>query len=301
MAFKKRYYRRIGRKRRRTSRYGRRSSKYSGGNRRTGGLYRLAGKSRGQRRKLRGELKYLNWVFSNDNCTEFNGGTAALNGPGQDGEFNGFSGNNWFLVASQTPLAGGPAPDNWVGLCRPAQGAGAQNRIGRKITLTSVTFRMKMQESADVVQNINQGGGARLILFIDTQANGTYPSTSTFFDATVTANSGSALASGGIGAEQLLNNIENTQRFKILMDKEIYINSSSVQAFDGVGNLNGGLIQGKTKYYKKYIKLPNIEIEMGGSTSNPNLCKSNALHLAVRPIGAKTFINIVGRTRFSDM
>lgn len=308
MAIRKRYYaRRSGRKSARYSKRIGRSSKYSSGNRRSGGLYRLASRGRRRRNVGRPELKYLNSCFTNDNCCQFTGGVA-LNGPGENAAFNGDE-NTWYQAIGCVNVADFNA-NTCTGVCRPSQGSGASQRIGRKVCLKSLQMRWRLTEGriADEVgdDGVNKriGCGARIVVFLDTQANGTIGAASEFFDQQIAQFTASQLHFGGINAVQHNQSIENSQRFKILMDKVIMIPpSGSVAQYDNNDpqTVVGASFASKERLWNKWLRLPNVEIEMAGSTSNPNNCKSNAVHVIVKPIGGNVYISGNFRTRFTDV
>lgn len=299
MAIKKRYYaRRTGRKRRGLTSRTRRTSKFSSGNKRSGGLYRLS--SRGLRRRagVNPELKYLNSGFANDNCCTADGAGTVDNIPGANQPFKA-SDNRWYCNIGSTTLAN---PNGWVGICRPSQGPGASQRIGRKVCLKSLQMRWRFREGID--DNTDSlGAGARVIVLLDTQTNGTLPKIDDVLDISGGAGSASNSNTGGINGAQLNMSIENSQRFRALLDKHILISSPSGANFNTANPpVGSGMFrQNKERYWAKWMKLPNIEIEMGGDNSNPTICKSNSIHVLVYPTGGPTFISGNFRTRFTDV
>lgn len=223
--------------------------------------------------------------------------TGHAGGPGANIFFDGNATPNpdWYLHF------GAAAPGNAMGLCRPSQGAGASQRIGRKVCLKSLFMRWRIKEAKNDSTD-PMGSGIRLVIFLDTQSNGALPIASDLFQTTGYG-SLSAVRTGGVHSAQFINNIENSQRFRILYDKIVMINSPSVATYNAAGPevAQGMYRQSKEKMWSKYLRLKNIEIEMAGDTSNPNLCKSNALHCAVTPIGGPIYITGVFRTRFTDV
>ena len=304
MAIKKTYYRRAGNKRKRTYRKGRRLGKFSRGNRRSGGYYRFLGRGRNGG-GLRLEKKYLDTVFANDNCirmTTSNPGSAFFGAPGANNAFRGDNNDDWYLHVGQRDVVDGASADQWQGLCRPYQGPGPSQRIGRKVCLKSILMRIKLQEVHNAPPDTPTSGGVRMILFIDTQANGALPKQEDLFSPTlIGVATQSGVNAGGVGNEQNCSNLENSQRFRILMDKTIQINSATINVSDIDTNWIGFHRQQKVKLWSKYMKLPNIEIEMAGAESNYVNCKSNALHWCVKPFGAPIFISGRFRVRYTDV
>jgi len=252
-------------------------------------------------------LKYLNSAFTNDNCCQFVG-VVGLNGPGLNVPFNGDD-NTWFQALGCQDVDAFSA-DTCTGVCRPSQGSGATQRIGRKVCLKSLQMRWRLQEGLifdaedDDGRNRRLGCGARIIVMLDTQANGTLGTQNEFFDGGVNSFSNSDKHYGGINAIQLNQSIENSQRFKILLDKVVMIPpSGSAAEFDNETplGLHGSMAAQKEKIWNKWLRLPNVEIEMAGSTSNPNNCKSNAVHVLVKPLGGNIYISGNFRTRFTDV
>lgn len=191
-----------------------------------------------------------------------------------------------------------------VGICRPEQGAAATERIGRKICMKSLVMRWCFRE-ADIAagDNMGPGLGARIMVILDTQANGTLPKQTDFFDASgLNTKTASDDDKGGIEATQLNQNIENSQRFKILLDKICKIpQSATTLTYDEGDTHQGSQLQRKCTYWSKFLRLPNVEIELAGDSGNPTTCKSNAVHILVKPIGGKIYISGNFRSRFTDV
>lgn len=219
-------------------------------------------------------------------------------GPNVNIPFNGTTEQRWYINKGNQS-----ADDNLQGgCCRPTQGAGAQQRIGRKICLKSLFMRWHFKEALASNTDV-LGGGARILVLLDTQANGAYPTDGNVFGGT--SGSSSAATTGGIDQAMRLQDIENSQRFRVLMDKIVMVSSPSGVNFNTAadpGVVSTGVFrQTKSKYYSKYLKLPNIEIEMGGDKANITLCKTNCVHILVCPVGGPMWISANIRTRFSDL
>lgn len=210
--------------------------------------------------------------------------------------------DNWFQVASSENPATG------TGIFRMTQGAGASQRIGRKVVLKSIFFRMHMRNAVQQAKiSVRQNPGIRLMLLLDTQSNGALPVTTDVFDEAPAADETDL--TGGVLPSQYLMRIENSQRFKVLMDKTYYIRDSTTVTipYATVSSDNAILDQPTStlaglgcKDISVYKKL-NIPIEFGGSTNDVNIVKSNAIYLCFNVIGAYSYISFNGRTRFLDV
>ena len=142
------------------------------------------------------------------------------------------------------------------------------------------------------------------MVLLDTQTNGVLPNIADVLDTSPNDASASGLNTGGIAPSLFNMSIENSQRFKVLLDKTVMISSPSGANFNVAGPpvaATGMFRQNKDRYWSKYMKLPNIEIEMAGDSSNPNACKSNSIHILVYPVGGPTYISGCFRTRFTDV
>lgn len=272
---------------RRTRKTYTRPGKFARGNRRSSGLYRLSTKSIGRKRGgVRPELKYFNNTFANDTCVQMN---AALDpGPGPNNSFNGNDDpNKWYILATEGSL------------CRIKQGAGPDERIGRKVCLKSLFMRWRLKEGTND-QTDPMGGGARILILLDTQSNGTLPTAEDVFQ-TSGYKTTSNIKTGGVQNAQYLMNISNSQRFRVLYDKHILINSPSLATYSTAPAAAGMHRAFKEKYWSKYIKLPSIDIEMGNTGQEVGICKSNQIHCCVCPSGGPIFITGVFRVRFTDV
>ena len=170
------------------------------------------------RRINRPELKYLNWTCEGPTSKTL---TSNPTSPITDAPFLPYQG--WYSAFGYN------ADDaNGTGVFRMKQGAGAQDRIGRKVVLKSIFFRIfakATQTGYKVLTSTNCG--FRFMLLLDTQANGTIPTADDVFDDH-SAGIGSDEWTGGVISTQRLMRIENSQRFRVIMDKTISMGDGSV-------------------------------------------------------------------------
>ena len=200
--------------------------------------------------------------------------------------------------------------NNAPGIFRVKQGAGASERIGRKILIKSIYFRgfIRCAEFANTKFPHNLNTVVRMMLIQDTQANGSIPTTTDIFDTYQSNNND--IETGGMNATLRVMRIENGQRFKVLMDKTFQVNDSSYIEYNvnavvnGTANLDAAptkvAMGGGVRYFQCYKKL-NIPIEFGDATANPNQVKSNAIYLISSIVGNSAYIAANGRTRFLDV
>lgn len=125
-----------------------------------------------------------------------------------------------------------------------AAGTGANQRIGRKIVMTSLFFRWRIGVDLNSGTNYLNSvpGDARLVIVYDSQANGTAPTwTDVFTNASPVA----------------LMNMANRDRFKVLFDKMVFLGgtvkfqlASTSAEFQPIGPV----LAGGKKYRKLYLE-----------------------------------------------
>lgn len=170
-----------------------------------------------------------------------------------------------------------------------AQGDGMNGRNGNKITVTSFTLRMEVgiDRNTDASWSglVSSDTPFRIVLYIDTQHNGAGPTIDDFFQDEPTS------------TEQLFvfNKLEETGRFKVLMDKMIVVQNQAV-VYDGT-NLHS---TGGTKVFKKHFKL-DLPIMYGDSTNNLASIRTNNIGMFVmsKSDDHRTF-SIRARLRYYD-
>lgn len=110
-----------------------------------------------------------------------------------------------------------PAHSGFPSLIDIDQGDAMKNRNGNKIMIDKINIRgrciMDPNQDADVTNVVYATGLFRVILYIDTQCNGAGVTSDVFFDTELVNQD----------AFDCYNNLFNTGRFKILMDKRITV------------------------------------------------------------------------------
>lgn len=228
--------------------YGRKLSTYSRSTRRPLGLPATRG-YRGQYGKYKRAEKELKVV--------------EVQGPGTFGNISSVANGGVFLLNG----------------C--AQGSDYTQRVGREIMIKSLFIRGFTQ-----LGSANESDVQRVVVVLDTQANGTTPVFGDIFN-NVTA----ALT---FADPSTLNNLSNRDRFRIIIDKawpSNVSNSSSLQAY---------------KTFKKFKKL-NIKVTYNGTGATAGAIQTNAIWLFLLGIynqtANPTFVssfNFVSRIRFND-
>lgn len=161
-----------------------------------------------------------------------------------------------------------------------AQGVTESTRVGRKCVIRGINWRGEVflpvttvtSETSDVV---------RLIMFLDKQANG---ATAAVTDLLETAD------------YQSFNNLSNKNRFTVLYDKMVAINSIAGGGDVGGANSNWGAVNRTFSFYKKC----SIPIEFSSTTGAITEIRSN--NLGILYIGKNGLAGVASkiRLRFSD-
>jgi len=170
----------------------------------------------------------------------------------------------------------------------PIQGTDMLNRIGRKIVVTSVYVRGRVQLDATgtLVANVSGSQLARMILFIDYQPNGNTPALT---DVLKEANAMSQLK------------MNNRDRFKVIADKN-YVFDGFVRVDTATQAL--AAFNRSIAFVKKYKKLALETIYNNGNAGTIADMNSGALYMlwvgdkAVGATDANAFIST--RIRFKD-
>ncbi len=168
-------------------------------------------------------------------------------------------------------------------ICKIAQGVTESTRVGRKCTITKIMWRyhMTLPEKADVASP-----GAcdiiRVILYWDRQANGA-----------------TAAITDLLKVDELrsFNNLANTGRFKILMDR-----THEMNYIGGVGNKFDAAVMNQPEVRRAYsfYKSCNIPIEFSATTGAITEIKSNNLGVALMSIKGVVLFESHIRLRFMD-
>jgi hypothetical protein len=159
-----------------------------------------------------------------------------------------------------------------------AQGSDYTNRIGRKIMMKSLLFRLCTTPTPGVTSSSPKGCTVRVIVFYDHQTNGAPPAVTDILN----------------GATYLQpTNLNNRDRFIILMDKfiacEAYLNAASV--------LNTGAP--KTHVLKKYIKMSKDVVFQNTSNAVADIASGSLYSLIIADNTTWNY-DVNTRVRFVD-
>lgn len=133
------------------------------------------------------------------------------------------------------------------------QGATAVTRVGNRCTITNISVR------GWVSSGTVEGGTYRMLLVLDTQANGAYPAWN------------DVIANTGATETTEFNNLDNSRRFRILKDWYGWIGPLGITTnFDS--NTRG---YGNKNYIIKYNKKCSIPLEFNGATGAIAELRSN--------------------------
>ena len=253
--------------------YGRSGKRFRKGYDRVGGLYKLYGKT-----KPSGELKYLDKGLWNDKTIEIDDDVDNMalwtKADGTNANGDVFENGKWYIIQS---------------LVNNKQGQGAQQRIGRKITVKSIFKRFGFIATNIVTlndQGINDGLPThlqmRIVLVVDKQYNGQVVKASDIFEPTAGGDNGNILGRGYQPAIVQLPNVANSQRFRVIKDKTWNFSTEGTVPIqmtdeDGTFTYSEVTIQKLVEFYKKI----NLEIENAANDATLNGIKSNNIIMAV--------------------
>ncbi len=135
----------------------------------------------------------------------------------------------------------------------PAQGNGEEQRIGRVYTINRILIQGVVEMAAqESVAAPMQSHRVRLIVYWDKQTNSAAATTTDIMDA------------GGSDDLVSFRNLQNTHRFRVLMDKTITIRYPG-QTNEGAVNL---FAHGKKVIPFKFYKKLNIRVQCDGTTAD---------------------------------
>ncbi len=162
-----------------------------------------------------------------------------------------------------------------------AQGTTESTRIGRKCTLRSIGWHYTTSlPEGDADATPLPSDVLRVILFQDKQTNG---ATAAVLDLLETAD------------YQSFNNLANSGRFRVLMDKKISLNYASL-ASDGAGVVSSHQVLREAQFYKKC----NLPLEFGGITGAITEIRSNNVGILLISKNNVAGFASKFRLRFSD-
>ncbi len=163
-----------------------------------------------------------------------------------------------------------------------AEGNGESERVGRKITVTGINWKMRVKLAGQTA-SANTGDVTRIILYQDKQTNG---ATAAVLDVLETADF------------QSFRNLANTGRFRILMDKTIALTSASGSGRGSTDTLAFGTARRDFSFYKK-CSIP-IEYDNSATTGVITSMRSNNLGvITITESGLTSFASKM-RIRYKD-
>ncbi len=212
------------------------------------------------------------WTPGYDRTGGFYGRYANYNMPGGELKFHNFTLDDAVISAAGTVTAS-------INLI--AQGITESTRNGRKCTLKSLSWRYQvaLPETNDVASP-GSSDTVRIILYIDGQCNG------------ATAAVTDILESDNF---QSFRNLANTQRFKILLDKNHTLNYGSM-ASDGAGTVAQAGVQRDYQFHKKL----DIPLEFDNTTGAITEIRSNNIGVLLLSANGVCAFFSQFRLRFSD-
>ncbi len=161
-----------------------------------------------------------------------------------------------------------------------AQGTTESQRIGRKVVVRQISWRMRLSLPATSTPG-DTGDELRVILYLDKQANG---ATAAVTDILETSDF------------QSFNNLANTSRFRTLMDHTFSVVSRS-GSFDGTNDQFGEDTQHHT-FFKK-LNIP-IEYDNSVTTGAISSMRSNNIGVLLLSFSGLGGFSSKMRIRFSD-
>lgn len=189
--------------------------------------------------------------------------------------------------ASECTVADNPAI---VCLNAPVQGSGATQRIGRQIMIRKILGRVKFFNRTAPTGSAFESWAptVRWMLVYDMQTNGTAPTQAQLFSAPADIST--------------LQNLDNRDRFKILMDKVFTFAKIGMRQVDE-GQATAG--QAKTYKFYKRVNLP-VQFNAGNAGTVADIA-TGSLHLVCFSDGGSNdptynaHIDALIRIRYSDM
>lgn len=173
-------------------------------------------------------------------------------------------------VFNPVPVVG-VVTDTIVGV---TQGVMEQNRIGRKIFIKHVSFKINI--ILPQTTNLNDGNDAiRLIVFVDKQTNG------------ATAQTTAILRVPGLLAHY---DLPNRERFNIMYDETWTLNASAAEAGASY----------RSQQNKQLDFAVNVPIDFTGPSGNVTAITSNNISFLLVSENAAAEFNVITRVRFQD-
>lgn len=193
-------------------------------------------------------------------------------------------------VAAGSGLPSHSAVDSLV---RISQGDEGYQRTGQKLMVKKITIRgaVEAYQNSNTTFNSTTPGEVwfRWMLFIDTQANGAFPTVTDIFEETPT------------GADQfdIYNSLRESGRFKVLMDKFLKVSAAHPMYNTSSGHTH---VANRVTHFKKTINNINLPITYSDATSNLASLRNNNIFMVIfnGHDGTNLGYNYRCRVRFTD-
>lgn len=149
---------------------------------------------------------------------------------------------------SSTPGAvGNPILLNWM-----SQGSSATQHVGRKAVLKSLLFRWQVVPEVILSTQVPDFAYLRILIVYDRQSNGVYPTSADILNGATAYTAGATVAYTGNSLPLEPMNLNNRDRFKVLLDKKMKWNRYDNSTWTG----------------EKYIKLKSREMIFQASSGS---------------------------------
>lgn len=192
-------------------------------------------------------------------------------------------------VASGSGLPSHAGVDSLV---RISQGDQGYQRNGSKITVKKITIRGACEAygNSNATFSSTTPGEVyfRWMIFVDTQANGAFPTVTDIFEETPT----------GADVFDIYNSLTETGRFKVLMDKFIRVNEACPMFNTNTQHTH---VQNRLTHFKKTINV-NLPIHYSDSSSNMAAVRNNNIFMLIfnGHDGSNLGFSYRARVRFTD-
>lgn len=170
-------------------------------------------------------------------------------------------------------------PTNLKHLAGIPQGVTENNRVGRKVRLTSIHIKGYLHkpvviDASPTVSEATSASSVRITLVLDTQTNGTQMSTGDCYQG---HESNIATQGDGVGPGMeeglFFRNLEHSARFRVLKDFKVEMNPS------GLGGFTATLCNPSMVIPFEFELPLNVVMEFKNATGLIAACTTNSLHL----------------------
>lgn len=162
------------------------------------------------------------------------------------------------------------------------QGATTSERVGHKCTIVSIHMRISQFVTSSAVPG-DTGDAHRIIVYLDRQCNGAAATPSNILAAAVNINA--------------FNNIENSSRFRILLDKVSSIHTTA-------GGIGPGVDGTSPRYLlRTWNKKCRIPLYFSGATGQITELRSNNIGVLIvsADANANCVVAYTARVRYTDV